>query len=117
MMQTPGGFCQPCDRCGKDQAERNLYPGGLCRICWNTTMDEIEGLRRATDQQRGYADFFDWSDKHQKERGILTMFVEALRKAGGVISDEHLTERDPPDAVALSETRAKIGIGLVELVD
>ena len=80
-------------------------------------MDEIEGLKRAVDQQRGYADFFDWPDKPQKELGILTMFVEALGKAGEVISDEHLTERDPPDAIALSQTGARIGIELVELVD
>ncbi len=80
-------------------------------------MDEIEGLKRGADQQRGYADFFDWSDKRQKEQGILTMFSEALRKGGEVISDEHLTERDPPDAVALSQTGDKTGIELVELVD
>ena len=80
-------------------------------------MDEIEGVRRARDQERGYAAFFDWSDKRQKEQCILMMFAESLSKGGEVISDEHLTERDPPDAVALSQTGAKIGIELVELVD
>jgi hypothetical protein len=80
-------------------------------------MDEIEGLSRAVDQQRGYADFFDWSDKRQKEQGILTMFVEALRRVSEDVSGEHLMERDPPDAVALSRAGAKIGIELVELVD
>jgi len=45
------------------------------------------------------------------------MFAEALSKRGDFIIDERLTERDPPDAVALSPTGAKIGIELVELVD
>src|SRR2546426_10146167 len=108
MVATPKEHQHPCERCGDDQPDADLYPGGLCRNCWRATMDEIEGLKRAVDQQRGYADFFDWPDKRQKEQGILTMFAEARRKRGEFIIDEHLTERDPPDAVALSQTGAKI---------
>src|SRR5437879_2997327 len=105
-MATPEEHQRPCDRCGEAQAEDDLYPGGyrrrICRNCWRTEGDEIAALAHAVEQQRGYADFFDWPDKRQKELGILEIFAGAFRKAGGSIFSEQLTEagRDPPDATA-----------------
>ena len=81
--------------------------------------DLLMELARAIARQRGYADFFDWPEKRQKELGLLQVFAEAFGRSGGVISGEHLTEPglDPPDGVAVSQTGARIGIELVELVD
>jgi len=76
-------------------------------------------VARAVARQRGYADFFDWPEKRQKELGLLEVFAEAFRSGGGIISAEHLTEPglDPPDGEALSQAGVRIGIELVELVD
>ena len=114
---------RPCDRCGDEQTADALYPSGyrrrICRKCWWVEGEELAALRFAVEHQRGYADFFDWPDKRQKELGVLSMFAEEFRKAGGRIYNEQLTEpgRDPPDAVAISQSGASIGIELVELVD
>jgi hypothetical protein len=47
--------------------------------------DVLTEMARAIARQRGYADFFDWPDKRQKEFGLLEVFVEAFRKAGQLI--------------------------------
>src|SRR3989442_1391807 len=49
-------------------------------------------------------------------RPSVALLGRACGTGGEFIIDEHVTERDPPDAVALSQTGAKIGIELVELV-
>jgi hypothetical protein len=76
-------------------------------------------LAKAVAKQRGYADFFDWPDKRQKELGILQTFVESARTLGLVLSNPILVEpgKDPPDAWAELPGGQRVSIELTELVD
>jgi len=80
--------------------------------------DVLKQLAAAIAKQRGYADFFDWPDKRQKELGILESFVEAATKLGLDLTDPRLEHegKDPPDAWAFLDGSA-VAIEITELVD
>lgn len=75
-------------------------------------------LAEAVAKQRGYADFYDWHDKRQKELGLLQALVEAAGRIGLTLSDYRLQDegKDPPDAwVTLVGT--SIAVEFTEFVD
>ena len=81
--------------------------------------DEIlEELRTAVKKQRGYAGFYHWHGKRQKEAGILESFVEGARRVGILLTDTRLEDegKDPPDGWTHLDSR-KIAIELTEFVD
>ena len=80
--------------------------------------DVLRTLAEAIAKQRGYADFFDWPDKRQKELGILELFVEAAARIGLRLTDPRLQKqgKDPPDAWASLDDTA-IAIEVTEFVD
>ena len=88
-----------------DQAERD-YIGAL--------------LRDAARRDRGYASFFDWPDKTQKEVGVVLGLLQSL------LHTEQKTYsglrargegNDPPDCEAVDPSGRPIGIEVTELVD
>ena len=82
--------------------------------------DLLVQLARAVAKQRGYADFFDWPDKRQKELGLLETFVEAVAGISHLrLSTPRLTQpgEDPPDALAQCAAEGEVGIELTEFVD
>ena len=78
----------------------------------------LEAIRVAVRKQRGYADFYHWHDKRQKEAGILESFEEGARRLQIELTNTQLEKegRDPPDAWTLCGTR-KIALELTEFVD
>jgi hypothetical protein len=78
----------------------------------------MRALAEAVAKQRGYADFFHWHEKRQKELGLLEAFAEAAVQSGLPVSEPRLEEegQDPPDAWATFEDR-RIAIELTEFVD
>jgi len=80
--------------------------------------DLVRALAEAVAKQRGYADFFHWHEKRQKELGLLEAFAEAAVQSGLPVSEPRLEEegRDPPDAWVTLEGR-RIAIELTEFVD
>ena len=80
--------------------------------------DTLTTLAEAVAKQRGYADFYNWKGKRQKELGLLEALIEAAGRIGLTLSDGRLEQKhkDPPDAwVALAGTR--IAIDFTEFVD
>ena len=71
-------------------------------------------------KQRGYADFFDWPDKSDKERGIARAFFEELERDTGrktVCATQHPGgENHAPDCQAVMDTGEVWGIEITELV-
>jgi hypothetical protein len=80
--------------------------------------DLLTALAEAVAKQRGYADFYHWHDKRQKELGLLEALVEAASRIGLTLSDDRLQQegKDPPDAwVTLAGT--SIAVEFTEFVD
>jgi sugar phosphate isomerase/epimerase len=78
----------------------------------------LDPMKAAVDKQRGYAYFFDWPDKAQKEAGLLDDLREAAEQLGIVLSacEPVPPGQDPPDAKATVDGR-KIAIEFTEFVD
>ena len=77
-------------------------------------------IREAAAKDRGYASFFDWPDRDQKEVGIvISLFESILEKEGVHYSGLRARGQgnDPPDCEALAPDGSPIGIEVTELVD
>jgi hypothetical protein len=77
-------------------------------------------IKEAAAKDRGYASFFEWPDKDQKEVGVaLTLFESLLAKEA--LNYKNLRARglgnDPPDCEAIAPDGQRIGIEVTELVD
>lgn len=77
-----------------------------------------KSLTDAVGKQRGYAGFYDWPEKRQKELGLLQAFVEAAARIGmnlGVcrLQAEH---EDPPDAWVKYDGN-EVAVEFTEFVD
>ena len=77
-------------------------------------------LRESNRRDRGYASFFEWPDKEQKEVGIALDLFESLSAKEG-LECRKLAPRgsgnDPPDCEALDPEGRRLGIEVTELVD
>ena len=77
-------------------------------------------IREATKRDRGYASFFEWPDKEQKEVGIVLHLFESLSSQEGN-EWKKLVPRgqgnDPPDCEATDPAGKRLGIEVTELVD
>ena len=77
-------------------------------------------IRDAAARDRGYASFFDWPDRDQKEVGVvLSLFETLLAKEGLHYSNLRARGQgnDPPDCEAATPDGRRIGIEVTELVD
>jgi hypothetical protein len=73
----------------------------------------------ADKKQRGYADFFDWPDKCQKEAGIMDEFVKGLERDGLKIESgkQHPGgQNHAPDFQLITRLHGTWGIEITELV-
>ena len=79
---------------------------------------ELKAMKDALARQRGYAGFFDWPDKQQKEAGLLNALAEAAAHLGiNMTACETIPPgQDPPDAEARVGGR-KVAIEFTEFVD
>jgi hypothetical protein len=79
----------------------------------------MAALAKAVAAKRGYADFFEWPPKAQKELGILEAFVEGVPAIGLQVAEARLTPtgEDPPDATAVLASGERVAIELTEFVD
>ena len=82
---------------------------------------EIKDLiRDATQKNRGYAGFFDWPDRDQKELGIAIQLFESLEAREGLEYRQVWARgagNDPPDCEARDSHGALVGLEVTELVD
>jgi hypothetical protein len=80
--------------------------------------EELRRLAKLAAKKRGYAGFFDWPDKRQKELGILQCFVQGAARLGVALENDRLEDehKDPPDAWA-TYAGAEIALELTEFVD
>jgi hypothetical protein len=80
--------------------------------------DLLKALSEALVRQRGYADFFNWSDERQKDLGLLAAFEEGAARLGIAISESRVEEEgeDPPDAWVSYESR-DVAVEFTEFVD
>lgn len=78
----------------------------------------MRALAEAVAKQRGYAGFYDWPEKRQKELGLLEAFAEASGRIGRNLEDCRLQaeHEDPPDAWA-KYAGDEVAIELTEFVD
>jgi hypothetical protein len=78
----------------------------------------LKVLAERIARSRGYADFFEWPDKRQKELGLLGVLGEAMKKRGTALSEYWLEEagKDPPDAWATIR-QERVAIEFTEFVD
>ena len=77
-------------------------------------------IRDAAARDRGYASFFEWPDRDQKEVGVsLSLFESLLAKEGLHYSNLRARGQgnDPPDCEASAPDGKRIGIEVTELVD
>lgn len=77
-------------------------------------------IKEAAAGDRGYASFFDWPDRDQKEVGVaLSLFESLLAKEGSHYSNLRARGQgnDPPDCEATGPDGKQIGIEVTELVD
>lgn len=79
-----------------------------------------ELIRAATKRNRGYAGYFDWPDRDQKELGIAVHLFESLKAREGLQYREARPRgsgNDPPDVEVRDSAGGLIGIEVTELVD
>jgi len=77
-------------------------------------------IREAAARDRGYASFFDWPERDQKEVGVtLSLFESLLAKERLHYSNLRARGqgKDPPDCEATAPNGRSIGIEVTELVD
>ena len=70
-------------------------------------------------KRKGYASFFDWSDKAIKEKGVVRDLLEAIEANEGhnAIVTIRSNRSDPPDCVGTTIHGECIGFEITELVD
>ena len=77
-------------------------------------------IREAAARDRGYASFFDWPDRDQKEVGVVLSLFESLLAKEGLHYSKLRTRgqgNDPPDCEAAAPDGKRVGIEVTELVD
>jgi hypothetical protein len=77
-------------------------------------------IKSAAKKNRGYAGFFDWPNRDQKELGIAIHLFESLEAKESLPYRQARargTGNDPPDVEVLDSAERLIGIEVTELVD
>jgi hypothetical protein len=77
-------------------------------------------IRAATKKNRGYAGYFDWPNRDQKELGVAVDLFESLEVREGLQYRQARargSRNDPPDVEVRDSTDRLIGIEVTELVD
>lgn len=77
-------------------------------------------IKQSIKKNRGYASYFEWPDKDQKEVGVTLCLFESLEKNTGELYSGLFARgegNDPPDCEAKNNIGEKIGIEVTELVD
>jgi hypothetical protein len=77
-------------------------------------------IRAATKRNRGYAGYFDWPNRDQKELGIAVDLFESLEAREGLQYRQARARgggNDPPDVEVRDSAGRLIGIEVTELVD
>lgn len=77
-------------------------------------------IRNAAKKSRGYAGFFEWPNRDQKELGIALRLFEGLEAREGLRYRQARARgsgNDPPDVEVLDSAGQLIGIEVTELVD
>ncbi len=78
-----------------------------------------ETLKETLQTRRKYANFFEWSDKPMKERGVVECLLEGMKKNREIPFIGLRSGPSPnkaPDCVAYDEAGAMIAIEVTELV-
>jgi hypothetical protein len=76
-------------------------------------------LQQAADRIRGYASFFQWTDRDIAETGVVESLMESMEMRSAAILSA-LKSRgtdDPPDCEAVTAGGGRVGIEVTELVD
>jgi hypothetical protein len=77
-------------------------------------------IREATKRNRGYAGYFDWPNRDQKELGVAVELFESLEATEGLHYRQARARganNDPPDLEVRDAADRLIGIEVTELVD
>jgi hypothetical protein len=85
----------------------------------NFDSDILPKLIEARQKRKGYASFFDWPYKAQKEKGIVLDLLEAIKANDGHhgIIKIRSNESDPPDCICTTQNGEYVGFEVTELVD
>lgn len=81
-------------------------------------MSTVNIIREFLKRQRKYASFFEWSDKGQKELGIVETLLQSVAFQGAeTFRNLRISPKDPPDCIAEGQSGNLIGFEVRELVD